>query len=129
MPYKDKTVRKAFMRTYTKKWRLDNRGHRLEWAKANPWVKTLCHIRYRCNNPKYSSYNTYGGRGIKANITAAELKILWFRDKAYNMGKPSIDRKDKDGSYTFENCQYMELSDNAKKRNVQRPQKQEKVLK
>jgi len=85
--------------------------------KKYPWKHTLKYIKSRCNNPKMTNYESYGGRGIKCLITAGELKKLWFRDKAYLMEKPSIDRKENDDNYTYENCEYIEISDNVAKRN------------
>ena len=69
--------------------------------KERPWLYLLVDIKKRCNNPKNISYKTYGGRGIKCLITASELKELWFRDNAYYLEHPSIDRIDNDGNYTF----------------------------
>lgn len=77
-----------------------------------PWRKTLNHIKERCNCKTNSKYYRYGGRGIKCLITENELKNLWFRDRAYLMKKPSIDRIDNDGDYEFDNCRYLELSEN-----------------
>ena len=81
-----------------------------------PWKRTLESIKQRCDNPNNNKYYRYGGRGIRCLITEDELKTLWFRDKAYFMEKPSIDREENDGNYEFDNCQYMELSENSKKR-------------
>lgn len=81
--------------------------------KKFPWKYTLKAILTRCNNKNFWAYKYYGGRGIKCLITEEELKELWFRDKAYEMKKPSIDRKDNDGDYTFENCRYIEQGDNS----------------
>ena len=72
-------------------------------------------IRHRCNNPNNSSYQWYGGRGIKCLLTTKELKELWIRDKAFEMEFPTIDRIDNDGNYTFDNCQFIENIDNVKK--------------
>jgi len=84
--------------------------------KRRPWIKTWNNINYRCTNPKNRCYEAYGGRGIKNYLTCKDLEYLWFRDKAYLMKKPSIDRIDSDGHYTLENCRYMELSENLKRR-------------
>jgi len=77
-----------------------------------PWRTTFNHIKQRCNNKKHKDFKYYGGRGIKCLITVDELKKLWIMDKAYLMKRPSIDRKENDGDYTFNNCQYIELAKN-----------------
>lgn len=79
------------------------------------WNYIWYNINQRCNNPKNDMYYRYGGRGIKCLITKEELKFLWFRDKAYNMNKPSIDRKDNDEHYELSNCQFIEMSENISK--------------
>jgi hypothetical protein len=85
--------------------------------KNNPWKYTLYYIKKRCSITTNHAYKDYGGRGIKCFITQEELKHLWFRDKAYNMKKPSIDRINNDSNYCLENCRYIELSENTIKRN------------
>ncbi|GAF95477.1 unnamed protein product, partial [marine sediment metagenome] len=90
----------------------------IESHKKFPWKKTLYKIKSRCNNINDNSYSRYGGRGIKCRITAEEIKKLWFRDKAYEMEKPSIDREDNDGHYEFGNCRYMELVENIKRAHI-----------
>jgi hypothetical protein len=79
-----------------------------EYRLSHPWLKTLSNIKQRCNNKKFPKYKYYGGRGIKCLITSQELKELWFRDKAHEMKKPSIDRIDNDGNYCIENCRFIE---------------------
>ena len=54
----------------------------------------------------------YGGKGIKNYLTREALKILWFRDEAYNLKEPSIDRWDSKLSYTFDNCRFIEFREN-----------------
>jgi len=83
--------------------------------KKQPWKKTFSHIKQRCNNKKCEFYKYYGGRGITCLITEEEIKQLWFRDKAYLLKKPSIDRKDNNGNYTFDNCQFIERVENTAK--------------
>lgn len=94
-----------------------------KYNKKYPWKVTYNSIKQRCNNIKNKYYKNYGGRDIKCLITTEELKFLWFRDEAYNMKKPSIDRKDNDGNYIFNNCRYMELSKNAKRQDQSNKEK------
>lgn len=75
-----------------------------------PWKTTLRGIKWRVKDKK--GKGAYYRKGIKCLIASEELKILWFRDRAYLMKEPSIDRKDNNGDYTFENCQYLEFNKN-----------------
>lgn len=68
----------------------------------------------RCNNPSSPSYKRYGGRGIKFYLTENLIKELWFRDKAYLMKQPSLDRKDSNSNYCFSNCRFIEHAENCK---------------
>ena len=61
-------------------------------------------IRSRCNHNK-------GYKDLPPiTISLEDMFILWNRDKAYLLKKPSIDRKDNNKGYTFDNCRFIELS-------------------
>lgn len=77
----------------------------------NPWLKTLHSIKNRCSSKKHPYYK----KGRRNHLTADNLKQLWFRDKAYLLEKPSIDRKDNNESYTFKNCRFIEFIENCRK--------------
>jgi len=81
-----------------------------------PWYGTLISIKLRCNNTKRNWYK----RGIKCLITLEELKYLWFRDKAWLLERPSVDRIDNDGHYILDNCRYIELVENARLGNLRK---------
>jgi len=87
-----------------------------------PWLHHIYDARTRCNNKNRISYKYYGGRGIKCLITSQEVKELWFRDKAYEMKKPSLDRIDNNGNYELNNCRFIENIENTYKRNREKPQ-------
>ena len=100
-------------------------------SRNNPELKIfwniLNNIKQRCNNPKNPDYKYYGGRGIGFLITIEEIIKLWFRDKAYNMKSPSIDRIDNASHYTYDNCRFVELSENIKKSNIDRKNRKKVV--
>jgi hypothetical protein len=86
-----------------------------EYIKNNPWLPSIYNAKKRCVNPNDKRYYRYGARGIKCLLSVQEAKELWFRDKAFEMKKPSIDRKDVNKNYTFGNCQYIEFLENTVK--------------
>jgi len=83
-----------------------------------PWLKHYYALRSRCNNKNNIGYKNYGGRGIRPLITKNEIKSLWFRDKAYLMSSPTIDRIDNDGNYKLSNCRFIEKGQNSAERNT-----------
>jgi len=107
--------RKAIMRKYYNSHKEECKQRRKVYRKKYPWVNSYINARRRCLTKSDRAYKNYGGRGIKVLMTIADFKYLWFRDKAYLMKKPSIDRIDNDGHYELSNCQYLEVSENTKK--------------
>ncbi len=89
--------------------------YKKKFNKKYPWKSIFKGIKFRCTNKKSKDYKNYGLRGIKCLITEEELKKLWFRDKAYLLNKPSIDRKENDENYIFSNCRFIEIIDNIKR--------------
>ncbi len=85
------------------------------YFKTHPWAKTYSGIKSRCNNPKQPNYSFYGAAGIRCLISMVEVKALWLRDMASAMVRPSIDRVDPNGHYTFENCRFIEFTENLKR--------------
>lgn len=79
-----------------------------------PWKRVYKRIQNRC---RYNKESSYYGR-VKNLITIDELKFLWFRDKAYLMKEPSIDREDSRGHYVIGNCRFIEMEENKKRRKI-----------
>jgi hypothetical protein len=111
-----KKCRANTQRSYARKNRSDIYFKRDKYYKDFPWMQTLRAIKQRCNNPKASDYKYYGGKGVECLITADELKELWFRDRAFEMTDPTIDRKNSNDNYYVENCRYYERVDNSKRK-------------
>ena len=79
----------------------------------HPFLKYLwANIHCRCYKKYDSKFRYYGGKGIKVKITPMELLVLWERDKASLMQKPSLDRIKSDGHYIFGNCRFIEFTTN-----------------
>ena len=80
-----------------------------KYYKKHPWAKTQRNILSRLkNNPRYKNILNF--------LKVKDLKLLWFRDKAYLMERPSIDRINPDGHYVLDNCRFIELRENQKGR-------------
>ena len=98
---------KEYQQKWYKKNKLKKDKQVRNYYKTHPWVRVYSDIKQRCTNKNHKWYHRYGGRGIKCEIVVEELKELWIRDKAYLMKRPSIDRINNDGDYTFENCEFI----------------------
>jgi hypothetical protein len=102
-------VRTIALKNYYKN-RLKILSQQKEQHKKFPWKSIWHDINKRCYNKNHSMYKYYGGKGIK-NLFKSwdEIKTLWFRDKACEMKRPSIDRIDANENYCFNNCRFIEL--------------------
>lgn len=90
--------------------------HQRAWEANHPWYRFYSKLKQRCENPRHSTYASYGGKGIKALITLEEVKYLWFRDRAFELKEPSVDRIDPKKDYSLDNCRFIELTLNKKLR-------------
>lgn len=85
---------------------------------STPWVRAFNNIKGRCENPETNlQYCYYGGRGIKCRITVAQLKLAFYRDRAFLMKQPSVDRINSKGHYTPKNTRWIEFAENRVRRN------------
>lgn len=97
------------------KYRNKERLRKIEYLKLFPWRKALWNARQRCNNSNNRDYKYYGGKGIKMLLTAEECENIWIISKAHLLKHPSLDRINRNGHYDVQNCQFIELKDNALK--------------
>lgn len=111
----DKIQYHQYYRKKNREW--INKKNR-DYYKLNPWMSSFYNAKQRCNNPNNPNYPWYGGKGIKFELTPEEIEKIWFRDKAYNMKFPTIDRIKVKENYSFSNCQFLENKENSLKDNV-----------
>lgn len=108
---------RARINLYWRKRRAENpntfQKYTTAYRKENPWQRHYECAKARCENPHNVSFIRYGARGIEFHLTMSQVKRLWFRDKAYELLKPSLDRKKNDENYTYGNCQFIEQSLNS----------------
>lgn len=76
------------------------------------WKTTHYGMKHRCQNQKNKYYRYYGGKGVKCLMSSEQLKGLFYRDKAWLLKQPSIDRIDSNGNYEIKNCRWIELREN-----------------
>ena len=79
-----------------------------------PWMFHWEAALRRCNDPRVINYKWYGGKGVRMLLSKEETRILYIRDRAWEMRKPSIDRTDPSGDYCLENCRFIERSENSR---------------
>lgn len=97
-----------------KAYYLKNKAHILARRNKSPWLHHLYDARRRCNNENCKTYKWYGAKGIRCLMSPSHIKILWHRDGAELLKRPSLDRINHLGNYTYENCRFIECSENAK---------------
>lgn len=104
-------VNKGYFHSYCIPCEAKTKKERTKILKRDPWYRTYRRILNRIySNGHHRKY--YKDKGIKNFLSVDNLKTIWFRDKAYEMKKPSIDRIDSNKNYCFDNCRYIEMSEN-----------------
>jgi len=65
----------------------------------------------------YHFYNTLekSFQFAPISMTMQDFEHLWFRDNAFMMDRPSIDRRDSTEHYELNNCRFLELSTNSRR--------------
>lgn len=86
------------------------------YKKRRPWVRFVEWARRRCNDmdPKGPNYWHYAAKGIICKLKAADLELIWERDGAVLMKRPSLDRVDSDKHYTKDNVRFIEHALNSR---------------
>lgn len=75
-----------------------------------PTYRTWNSMRQRCDNPGYSDYGNYGGRGITYDSSWRTF-ANFLSDMGERPEGKTLDRIDVDGNYCKENCRWATLSE------------------
>ena len=119
---RNKVYRYWYMKIYRSKnpkYRLKNKLNLRRRKVLSPWLSHYDCARTRCLNPNVKCFHRYGARGIKFLLTQEHVRKLWFRYKAFNLKKPTLDRVNNDGHYQLSNCRFIEKSINSTKGNYE----------
>jgi hypothetical protein len=86
------------------------------WKRLHPWARYVEFARRRCacTDPE-KWWPHYGAKGIQCFLTAQDLEIIWSRDGAERMRKPSLDRIDSTGHYEPSNVRFVEFTWNSRR--------------
>jgi hypothetical protein len=74
-------------------------------------------MKQRCLNPSHPKYHRYGGRGIQICPEWLNIEgfVAWAESSGFRQGL-TIDRKDNDGNYCPDNCQWITPHSNSRKK-------------
>lgn len=88
-------------------------GRALHGMREHPLYAVWASMRARCRNPKLTSFQNYGGRGITvcSEWDDPVAFIRWGEANGYAQGL-QVDRIDNDGGYSPENCRFVTAKEN-----------------
>jgi len=81
------------------------------------FYNTWQNMKGRCMRETHPKYHRYGGRGIKIHDDWIEIEgfAAWALSNGWEEGL-TLDRIDNDGNYCPENCRWITLSENSRKK-------------
>lgn len=103
------------------------KGNTKHGMKGSRFYQIWADMKRRCTNPRATGYANYGGRGVY--VCESWDTFENFRDDLYDLylahadeygeSNTTLERKDVDGPYSPENCQWITKAEqNRNKRNV-----------
>lgn len=90
-----------YVKTTENGWKAKSSEYQRAYVSSHPWVKNWQYSKSRAHT-----------RGMEHSLTADDFRVLWYRDSASEMDRPSIDRIDATKGYVDGNCRFLELKKN-----------------
>lgn len=88
-----------YIQTIKGGWKTKQNIYQEKYLKSHPWARNFSFSKTRAKRKNWEH-----------NLTIKDFEELWFRDKAFNLKCPSIDRIDSNQGYIKENCRFIENS-------------------
>lgn len=98
-----------YIQTTLSGWKAKTNEYQKTYLKKNPWAKHKMYAQSRSKKLNRSF-----------ELTVAECKFIWKRDKAHLLKEPSIDRINSSKGYFLENCRFIEMRENSRLGNISR---------
>lgn len=105
--YLSKNKIKHLKESMSEKQKGNNNSYYKHGGRYTRLYRIWAHMKDRCNNPKHTHYNSYGGRGIK--VCRDWLNFLSFQEWAMKNGYSdtlTLDRINNDKGYYPDNCHW-----------------------
>src|SRR5271170_7700917 len=98
----------------------EERQCRAPGSEANRFYRSWSDMKSRCDNYFHQHRRSYGGRGITYDPRWAFFKNFFL--DMFDTWSPgmTLDRKDNDGNYCKDNCQWLSKADHGKKSQADR---------
>lgn len=91
----------------------DHSVYRRTYLLKHPWARYWTNSKGRAGKKRWEH-----------TLKVADFKRLWFRDNAFNLKSPSIDRIDPSKGYVENNCRFIERSENSRLGKLGKPTSQ-----
>lgn len=88
-------------------------------SKTSTFYNSWQNMKQRCLNKKHPKYHRYGGRGVEIHTEWLEINNFaeWALSNGWEKGL-TLDRIDNDGNYCPDNCEWVSMSDNSRKKST-----------